>query len=73
MVKVDKDLTPLSLGKENWPRPVVLTTSDRMVSKDLHGRFHGALVSPDVETASSLSCLQFWNFSGTMKVFSVQL
>ena len=31
MVAVDKGLTPLSLGKENWCRPVVLTTSERMV------------------------------------------
>ena len=47
MVTVDKGLTPLSLGKENWRRPVVLTTSDRMAiwkSKALHGRFRRAII-----------------------------
>ena len=61
VVIVHKEFTPLSLGKENWRRPVVLNTSDRMAvweSKKLHGRFHWALVGPDVDTASSLSWLQ---------------
>ena len=30
VVTVDKGLTPLSLVKENWRRPIVLTTSDHM-------------------------------------------
>ena len=52
---VDEGLTPLFLSKEKWRRPVVLTSSDRIAmwkSKELHGRFHIALVGPDVHTAS---------------------
>ena len=57
VVTVDKGLTPFSLVKENWRRPVVLTTSDRMAmwkSKELLGKFHKALVGPDMHIASSL-------------------
>ena len=67
VVAVDKGLTPISLGKENWRRPVVLTTSDRIAvwkSKELHGRFHKALVGSDVNTASSLAWLQFGDLFG---------
>ena len=48
--------------KENWRRPVILATSDRIAvckSKELHSRLHRALVDPDVDTTSSLSWLQF--------------
>ena len=72
VVTVDKGLTPLSLGKENWRRPVVLTTSNRMAvwkSKELHGRFHRALVGQDVDTASSLSWLQFGDLFGETEGF----
>ena len=61
VVTVDKGLTPLSLGKENWLRPVVLTTSDRFavwMSKELHSRFHRAFLDSDVDTAF-FSWLQF--------------
>ena len=67
VVTVDKGLTPPSLGKENRRRPVVLTTSDRISvwkSKELHGRFHKALGGSDVDTASSLSWLQFGDLFG---------
>ena len=46
-VCINKGLTPLSLGEENWRRPVVFTTSDRMAvwkTTELYGRFHRALV-----------------------------
>ena len=64
VLTVDKGVTPLSLGKENWRRPAVLTTSDCMAvrkSKELHGRFPRALLGPDVDTAFSLSWLQLGN------------
>ncbi|XP_026313592.1 uncharacterized protein LOC113225487 [Hyposmocoma kahamanoa] len=42
VVTCDKGLTPLSLAKEEWRDPVVLSTSDResvWKEKELHGRF----------------------------------
>ena len=55
VVTVNKGLIPLSLGKKNWRRPIVLTTSNRMAvtkSKELHGRFHRALEGPDGDWGS---------------------
>ena len=69
---VDKDLTPLCLGKENGHRLLVLANSDRITvwkTKDLHSRFYRALVDPDVDTDSSLSWYRSRIFSGETEYF----
>ena len=46
VVAVDKGLTPLSMAKENWRKPVVLTTDDRKEvwqGKELHRIIHQQL------------------------------
>ena len=76
VVVVDKGLTPFFLGKENWRRPVVITTSDRIAvwkSKEPQGRFHRALVGLDVDNAFFSSWSQFRNLYEKIKVLFVQL
>ena len=72
VVAVDKGLTPLSMAKENWRKPVVLTTEDRKEvwqSKELHGRFYRALHEPDVDFLASVSWLRFGDLFGETEGF----
>ena len=72
VVAVDKGLTPLSLGKENWRKPKVISNSDRVAvwkSKELHGRFYKALTGPDVDQITSVSWLQFGDLFGETEGF----
>ncbi|RVE41606.1 hypothetical protein evm_013746 [Chilo suppressalis] len=67
IVAVDNEFTPLFLAKENWRRPVVLSTWDRSIvwqSKELHGRFYRALHGPDVDLLASVSWFRFGDFFG---------
>ncbi|CAH2267871.1 jg12947 [Pararge aegeria aegeria] len=69
---LDKSLTPLFLGKENWRMPNVLNNSDRVAvwkSKELHGRFYKALSGPDVDQIASVSWLQFGDLFGETEDF----
>ncbi|KAJ0170136.1 hypothetical protein K1T71_014064 [Dendrolimus kikuchii] len=72
MVSVDKGFTPLSLAKENWLRPTVLSTSERMdiwKSKELHGRFYQALYGPDIDLPASVNWLRFGDLFGETEGF----
>nr|XP_026484151.1 uncharacterized protein LOC113392088 [Vanessa tameamea] len=72
VVTMDKGLTPLSLGKENWRKPVVLSTENRKgvwKSKELHGRFYRALHGPGVDFMASVSWLRFGNLFGETEGF----
>ncbi|KAJ8736966.1 hypothetical protein PYW07_000237 [Mythimna separata] len=72
VVAVDKGLTPLSLAKENWCKPIVLDTNDRREvwqSKELHGRFYRALHGPDVDLLASVSWLRFGDLFGETEGF----
>ena len=72
VVAVDNGLTPLNLAKENWRRPVVLGTKDRMdvwQSKELHGRFYRALHGPDVNLLASVNWLRFGDLFGETEGF----
>lgn len=72
VVAVDKGLTPLSLAKENWHKPVVLSASDRREvwqGKELHGRFYRALHGPDVDFLASVSWLRFGDLFGETEGF----
>ncbi|MBF2463456.1 hypothetical protein ICI39_14075, partial [Listeria welshimeri] len=72
VVATDKGLTPLSLGKENWRKPVVLSADNRKEvwkSKELHGRFYRALHGPDVDFMASVSWLRFGNLFGETEGF----
>lgn len=68
----DKGLTPLSMGKENWRKPVVLSTEDRMEvwkGKELHGRYFRALRSPEVDQLASVHWLRFGDLFGETEGF----
>ncbi|KAG6455661.1 hypothetical protein O3G_MSEX009336 [Manduca sexta] len=72
VVMVDKGLTPLSLAKENWRRPLVLGVRERREiwkSKELHSRFYRALHGPDVDQLASVSWLRFGNLFGETEGF----
>lgn len=69
---VDNGFTPLSLAKENWCKPVVLSVNDRKEvwhSKELHGRFFRALHGPSVDFLASVSWLRFSNLFGETEGF----
>ncbi|XP_050552268.1 uncharacterized protein LOC126911117 isoform X2 [Spodoptera frugiperda] len=69
---VDNGFTPLSLAKENWRKPVVLSVNDRKEvwhSKELHGRFFRALHGPSVDFLASVSWLRFSNLFGETEGF----
>ncbi|CAH2094526.1 unnamed protein product [Euphydryas editha] len=72
VVVCDKGLTPLSLAKEEWRRPVVLSTSDRetvWMEKELHGRFYKALHAPHVDVKASVQWLRFGDLFGETEGF----
>ena len=72
VVAVDRNFTPLSLATENWRKPKVLSTEDRMdvwKSKELHGRFYRALHGPDVDLLASVNWLRFGNLFGETEGF----
>lgn len=72
IVNVDRGFTPLSLAKENWHKPVILSTDDRRTvwkGKELHGRFYQALHGPDVDMSASVSWLRFGNLFGETEGF----
>ncbi|RVE44451.1 hypothetical protein evm_010855 [Chilo suppressalis] len=72
IVAVDKNLTPLSLAKENWRKPRVLSTQDRKEvwkSKELHGRFYRALTGPNVDQLASVNWLRFGDLFGETEGF----
>ncbi|KAJ8723807.1 hypothetical protein PYW07_007787 [Mythimna separata] len=72
VVAVDQRLTPLSLAKGNWRKPVVLDTNDRKEvwqSKELHGRFYRALHGPDVDQLASVAWLRAGDLFGETEGF----
>ena len=69
---MDKGLTPLSLAKKNWRKPIVLSTNDRRdvwQSKELHGRFCRALHGPDVDFKASVSWVRCGDLFGETEGF----
>ncbi|CAH2094527.1 unnamed protein product [Euphydryas editha] len=72
VIVCDKGLTPLSLAKEEWRRPVVLSTSNRetvWMEKELHGRFYKALHAPHVDVKASVQWLRFGDLFGETEGF----
>ncbi|CAH2101776.1 unnamed protein product [Euphydryas editha] len=68
----DKYLTPLSLAKEEWRRPVVLSICDRetvWMEKELHGRFYKALHAPHMDVKASVQWLRFGALFGGNRSF----
>lgn len=72
VVAVDRNFTPLSLAKENWRKPQVLSTEGRRdiwKSKELHGRYYRALTGSDVDLTASVNWLRFGDLFGETEGF----
>ncbi|XP_045510128.1 uncharacterized protein LOC123705416 [Colias croceus] len=72
VIECDKGLTPLSLAKQDWQKPAVLSISDREAiwkEKELHGRFHRILHEPHVDFLSSVHWLRFGDLFGETEGF----
>lgn len=75
-----KNFTPLSFGKEEWHKPIIMSTVDGLAvwkCRELHDQFYKVLTDPDIDKSSSVPWLQHGNPFGktdlTRKLQSINL